>query len=591
MTREIESEKNVEKAKDKILVGLGRVLAKHVSILLYYPVYINTFALAHLLKKGLRVNQVRKKPGDQAVPFEARKFNWIDIVPPDLEKVLSNHQGPDIIYCFSSSDKETVFRQKITEIIQEKNLPYEISRPYSLEATPDNESIDIDVDYSNFSVKYLFFENKINLEQIHEFAKRYFNGHDRTKNPFLTKLVSVLLARGYQTIQIDSDIKDESKSLLRKLLHEEFGFKFRITPNTPEFKANNTLVLETKGGQQSFEETQRQEEGNRYYSNLKTFVVPDKLKYTSKTKLIGIYKKKDDNRVLYNNARTYLKNLVSLIFGKEEQKRLFEEKVHEDFVVENIQYILELIKDANLKHAQDKYDQIKNSHSFFKSLQAYNLSHQNLWNEFKLLMDTDCSEAACRKSRLFKIITEGADYLQINSKVNFIDCLNDHHVNVNNNNPDVNLKDEMLGEFMRFSYEMFSYFKEDERLSKVLLNGLFLLKIILKHPNGIAADKIDKPEKQILYIAEQREEKEKFINQIRYNSYCLLEETIFMQWFNNLRIIAEDINHLIVEEKLLADPRIILRMFDGFDLTEFEYLFSVAYPKMFITQTRSRNQN
>jgi hypothetical protein len=81
---------------EQLLINKIKTAINCKIILLYYPVYVNTFALADIFEK----NQLGKTP---------KFFNWPDIVPKDLLKTLQNEE-PDIVYCFSSSDKEDIFR-------------------------------------------------------------------------------------------------------------------------------------------------------------------------------------------------------------------------------------------------------------------------------------------------------------------------------------------------------------------------------------------------------------------------------------------------------------------------------------------------
>ena len=130
------------------------------KILLYYPVYINTFALAHILEK----HKLGEKP---------RLFNWSDIVPADLIKTLKDKKH-DIIYCFSSTDKEDIFRSEVWKVIQENKLSYKVSNPISSFPEQEKLGVEADIDYSNFSLKYLFFQSKVNIEHINKLGNKYF---------------------------------------------------------------------------------------------------------------------------------------------------------------------------------------------------------------------------------------------------------------------------------------------------------------------------------------------------------------------------------------------------------------------------------
>jgi hypothetical protein len=563
-------------------------------------VYVNTFVLAEMLDMHVK-------------PFKTAFFTWSDIIPADLETVMAKGDY-DVIYCFSSTDKEDYFRSKVSKIIAAKGLGYSITSPPQFGEPP---GIEYDIPYSNFSLKYLFLEDKININWIHKFCCHFFRCQGRgddNNNPYITKLAGLLLSRGYQTIQLDTDIQDESKGLLRKLLYEEYKFKFRIVPKQSVDLANSTLVIGSKSGQQAYEEIKRQEnakENKIAGSHNKTFVVPDRIKYTSKTKLIGIYRNEnrtDTKSKALMAIRSSLHKISNLIFETTALKneKLYNEmfgKLEDKFILKNIIYIVEKLR-SKPGEWESEYDKLVWTNGFLRSFQHYEIHDSKIKDEFKKIVNSDTSEKDYKDSKLVKIIVEKMSYLQLKGYKEFTECLEDHHVSEKEEIMPIsyprNLKSKYLGFFRKVltysgSLEMMKDPRdvtEDEnekmkeardKIRRTFLDGFFLISLILECPNGFPEKDWngtkDLSEKFIRELGEKRKRFEKEVDE----SDTDLDTDELFNYYNLLKILAEDLNFFIADEALLCDPKIILSALKDFDISEFECLYSIEFAQYYKT--------
>lgn len=531
------------------------------KVLLYYPVYVNTFALAYLLEK-------------HKIKIDTDFFDWTETFPSQLTKVLEDKKR-DIILCFSSADKDSSFRKEVQEFITRKNLPYSISSIPSAYSAVDG-GMKYDIDYSNFSLKYLFFTPRPNTKELFKLASfdKIFEP-STTHKPYLSKLSSALLARGYKNISIITDITDESKNFLRKSLHEEFGFKFQLTPASADFKANNTLRVETKGGQQAYEEIMRQEIplDENFHSNKLTFEIPARLRYTSKTKLIIIYK--NEIELNYSRAlRIALETLIGDIFDKAKQDDLFPKDgdIHEKFAEKNLEYILKKISNPNGSLSSEKLRDAMDSDTFLASLKHY-LIYDDIVNGIEKCFNYKDQVKSKAKEAFLHLIAEDPKYLQIDSVDDYIRCLRDHHISAADDKEikkDIAVKKDQDINFSIFCRQLLK--KVDDEFKKMMINGLFLIHLLIKNPNGLEIQNVGDEE-----FCKVLKQKNNAFNDLLESSVAAeFSKEDFFRFYTNIRIIAEDLNYLISEEWVLCNPKLIFKIMPNFDITAFEYLYSIT---------------
>lgn len=535
--------------------------SRNIKVLLYYPVYVNTYALTYLLPK--------ESTPEDTFEYTSKYFNWNEVVPSGLEDELKSGEY-DIIYCFTSEEKQPYFRHEVKELLvgHEK---YKISNELKNSSISDDI---IDINYSNFFFKYIFFRNKVNVKEIHNLAKEFYG--ENGKNPYLSKLLSFLLSRGYQTIRLDSDSGDEAKGMLRKLLHEEYGFKFKLTPiSSLSYQENTTLTIEAKGGQQSFEEVNRQSLNfeNVGHSDKITFEIPPNKKFTSKTNLIIIYNRKEDK---VKESISEIKKLIEQIFppGKIDIDVNIFEKITENFVKVNLEFIVQEIENTSGSDFNQKFEKVKKENTFLQSLQYYSIAEDSIKKDFENYIKTR------KKGELEKIkkkIEDNSDYLQIKTKEHYIQCLQNHDLK-EGLSFNVKLNDSFEANFDALCVNLKDIYKDKPNSLDTALKGMSLLKYVIENPNGIAQKKNEEEKRKS--DSEVKKEISEILNNLKKpsESDSIGFDKKFNNFYNTMRIIAEDLN-FIVEEGIWGDPKHLLENLHGLDISEFEYLFSIDFSK------------
>ncbi|MCF0075244.1 hypothetical protein LZD49_32475 [Dyadobacter sp. CY261] len=531
---------------------------KGKKILIFHPTYVNTHIFTFL------ANEICKNSYETVgslIEIDFQPFDWKDAISPKLFQELTSRDGYDFILHFSSADKHDVF----TDAFYELNT----SQLYSIYKDTCH--------HSDFFFRFIFFENKINVERIWEFSRRYYNNPRFYRGlPYLSKLVSLLLSRGYRSFHVSSDSGEEARSLVQKLLHEEYGFTFKLLPlnvNGSSQKANEELGLSVKGGQQSHEEIKRQD--GKLSSSL-TFVVPPKKKWTSATKIFLIHKTEIPSD-LPESLKLLCERFSSFIFGElgkdspDEESEKIINTIHLDFTKESI---FNFLREGNFKSIEDLRIAIENTENqFIKSLRQY-IAHTtlkvaiiNLWRDNSKISD------------FLQLVDHHANSLYLQSHNDYLQCLKNHHY----------FGDSIEGE-SRHKFENFSTLEanfkrlysfllnalprlENDNGSSLLRDGFCVLKCVMEHPDGIesANDKL---------LRDNLLNNKKFFDGIDKIEVSAINWD-FLDFYDDLRIVADDLNYFITTGYLLNEE-IVFDCFQHLDLSEFEYLFSFSLYREFL---------
>jgi hypothetical protein len=549
---------------------------KGKSILLYYPVYVNTFAFAYIC------NKIREElRSEYKINIETRSFKWDNTVPDNLIDNEIKEDNFDFILCFSADEKQEYFKRIIGENKDQKHF-----KLYSKTCH-----------YSYFFFRYIFFEDKENIRQIWELSKKYYLSNENI--PYLSKLVSLLISRGYQTVSVSSDAGAEAKGLLQKLLYEEYGFAFKLLPSnigTGNQRKNQVLTVKVKGGQQSYEELERQRTGK---SPDKAFRLAVEQQWTSETKIFLLHNVKDSKLGL--DTREPINVVEKVIHVVEESaKKIFAwacdnsdtEDLDEfqDIAIKFLEYKIEEVIQSfppNLDRSQfEEYFERPNKDSLLRSLYNYEIEHSMVRQLFfQAYSNRNKPERSI--DTLTCLISEKADSLHLKNLNDFRKCLRHHHYSENQSGGDIFINNTSFDETFLSLYKILCKAALEENVSNnetvehVLKPGLILLNLTIRNPNGCDDNSLKSKISEV--------EKKLTPSKLASMDLSLTPFSEIICLYDHLRLIADDLNYFISECHLF-NSELIFERFSSLDLSEFEYLFSYTLYKRFRSIADSKSQ-
>ena len=124
-------------------------------------------------------------------------------------------------------------------------------------------------------------------------------------------------------------------------------------------------------------------------------------------------------------------------------------------------------------YSDEKYEIVKKTSSFLQSLKLYNVSEEKIKKEIKVNIKNKTDEQSCAICNLCTIVKSDTQYLQIDSKDNFITCLNDHHVSTEEDITRLELIKTFDNDFVKFSKTLYNKYHSKIEKKKIIKNGLF----------------------------------------------------------------------------------------------------------------------
>jgi hypothetical protein len=254
------------------------------KVILYYPFFANTYVLKH--HYGLAL-------GEDHDDIYLKEFDWTTC------KELFEHikrRSNDIFVCFTNEEKINTL----------ENISN--SCDYCVEK----------IDYSRFFYRYIFLEKDSYVSQLYkkacELEKLDHRENDdgeiynnsNFKHPRFSKYISQLIKKGYKSITLITDIPDEANSLIKKLFYEKFGLSYKLFINE---QRNDSINIFIKGGPQCSKYLFDEKE--KYIC----FEIEKDTKWTSKTYLAIVYRKKDENKNAINSIKKVLNEYSNILFS------------------------------------------------------------------------------------------------------------------------------------------------------------------------------------------------------------------------------------------------------------------------------------
>ena len=387
------------------------------KVLLLYPQYVNTFALNYVLHNYLLQNKTSHN-------LKLDSCGWVP-VPEEVKDALQQSGQPyDLILFFTSAAKWKKTDSELKQILNTYRTfkQYDKTEPNwaALETeagkverhqTPIGEHGAL---YSEFIYRYIFFDRKCNVKYLHDSLNNlYGNGYGP---PQMSKLASCLIAKGYRSLRLHAyDSEEEAISLIRRLLHEEFGLPFRlIHRNISEHPhhnamANDVLDVYVKGSQQSWKELNLTNDANKKIA----FEMPRNLnteKRVINTELIALYEKDKMTSIIINDILLQFEKISRMIYQESSISNSLLSGIAHAFKADDNPFI-----DNNIISTLDPDEEFMKclrDHQYYNKHDEHEIRKQ-LETQIKTRFETLCSNIPLSKDFDRKLITNGMTVLYL----------------------------------------------------------------------------------------------------------------------------------------------------------------------------------